>query len=119
MNFAKTNALKLDENLKSSIFLFPFWHFLCQKRQLLYNDVMLVSEMDFLKECIKKILIKNKWTINNFYHIYGHILFDIFGPLLCTSDQQKKPYTIGDHSMNTLSNLVPIGSVVSGKKITM
>ena len=29
--------------------------------------VMHVSERDFLKECIKKFPIKNKWIINNLY----------------------------------------------------
>jgi len=34
VHFAKKNALKLDENLKSSnLFNSPFWPLLCQKRQ--------------------------------------------------------------------------------------
>ena len=52
---------------------------------------MYVPEMDCLKACIKKILITNKWTINN-THIDGHTPFDTFRTLflLCTSDQQEK-----------------------------
>jgi hypothetical protein len=39
----------------------------------LHVNVIDVSERDFLKECIKKILIKNKYTINNLYpYIWSH-----------------------------------------------
>ena len=56
----------------------------------------------FLRNALKKILIKNKWTINNVYSL--GLLF-----LLFTSDQQQLNINyVGDHLLNIPTKLVPI-----------
>ena len=67
---------------------------------------MFLSDGDFLKECIKKKSSKNIYTI--YTHIYGHTLFDIFGPLVsCVFLINKKNFVavnkIGTHPLANAS----------------
>jgi hypothetical protein len=66
---------------------------------------MNVSQRTFLKECIKKMLIKHKWTINNLHT-------NIYGQLLASCLEGTIQWTF-------LPSLAPIDPVVSEKKIKM
>jgi hypothetical protein len=56
-----------------------------------------------------------------YIHIFGHTLFDTFGPLVsCVVFlSTKKINFVGDEPMNILPGLVSIYPVVSEKKISM
>ena len=65
----------------------------------------------FLKACIKKILIKNKWTINNLYP--GPLVYFVYFWLASNMNY------VGDHLLNIPTKMVPISVVISEKKIKM
>jgi hypothetical protein len=68
---------------------------------------MQVSERDFLKKCIEKILNKNKWIINDLYPYMGTPFLSPLGLflLLCTSGEKKPISFVGDNPMNIPTNL--------------
>ena len=72
---------------------------------IIHNNsyIIHVFERDFFIECIEKIPIKNKRTINNLYPYMDTPFLAPFGLLFLfhTSDQQiKNIHFVGDHPMN-------------------
>jgi hypothetical protein len=103
MNTLQIKCIKIGWKFKKFIFNYsPFDPFYVKNGNRYIMTLCMFLKGIFLRNALKKILIKNKWTINNVYSL--GLLF-----LLFTSDQQQLNINyVGDHLLNIPTKLVPI-----------